>query len=78
MQYEELDIMKMEMPPAFRGYGKKGNTIENPLSQKRQDEIDKIKESKKESNRYEIQDAIMPYELQDEYKKVNERIGVAQ
>ena len=78
LQYEELDIMKMEMPPAFRGYGKKGNTIENPLSQKRQDEIDKIKESKKESNRYEIQDAIMPYELQDEYKKVNERIGVAQ
>jgi len=78
LQYEELDIMKMEMPPAFRGYGKKGNTIENPLSQKRQDEIDKIKALKKDANRYEIQDAIMPYELQSEYKKVNERIGDAQ
>ena len=78
LQYEELDIMKMEMPPAFRGYGKKGNTIENPLSQKRQDEIDKIKEANKDSNRYELQDLIMPYELQSEYKRENERIGVAQ
>ena len=78
LQYEELDIMKMEMPPAFRGYGKKGNTIENPLSQKRQDEIDKIKEANKDANRYELQDSIMPYELQSEYKRENERIGVAQ
>ena len=78
LQYEELDIMKMEMPPAFRGYGKKGNTIENPLSQKRQDEINKIKEANKDANRYKLQDAIMPYELQNEYKKVNERIGDAQ
>ena len=78
LQYEELDIMKMEMPPAFRGYGKKGNTIENPLSQKRQDEIDGITAANQDANRYELQDAIMPYELQSEYKKVNERIGVAQ
>ena len=75
LEYEELDIMKMEMPPAFRGYGSKGNTIENPLSQKRQDEIDKIKEANLDANRYEIQDAIMPYELQEEYKKINERLG---
>jgi len=77
LQYEELDIMKMEIPPAFRGYGKKGNTIENPLSQKRQDEIDEITASKKDANRHELQDAIMPYKLQSEYKKVNERIGDA-
>ena len=78
LKYEELDIMKMEMPPAFRGYGKKGNTIENPLSQERQDEIDGIIASNKDANRHELQDAIMPYELQSEYKKVNERIGDAQ
>ena len=78
LKYEELDIMKMEMPPAFRGYGKKGNTIENPLSQERQDEIDGITASNKDANRHELQDAIMPYELQSEYKKVNERIGDAQ
>jgi len=75
LEYEELDIMKMEMPPAFRGYGKKGNTIENPLSQKRQDEIDKIKASNIDSSRYDIQNKIMPYQLQSDYKRVNERLG---
>ncbi|ELV6876168.1 fumarate reductase flavoprotein subunit, partial [Campylobacter coli] len=40
VEYDELDIMKMEMPPAFRGYGAKGNIIENPLSEKRQAEVD--------------------------------------
>ncbi|EOJ2045719.1 fumarate reductase flavoprotein subunit, partial [Campylobacter jejuni] len=40
IEYEELDIMKMEIPPAFRGYGAKGNIIENPLSEKRQAEVD--------------------------------------
>ncbi|EOI6223567.1 fumarate reductase flavoprotein subunit, partial [Campylobacter jejuni] len=44
IEYEELDIMKMEIPPAFRGYGAKGNIIENPLSEKRQAEVDAIRE----------------------------------
>jgi fumarate reductase flavoprotein subunit len=72
--YEELDIMKMEMPPAFRGYGAKGLIIENPLSQKRQDEIDKIVEAHI-GNRYELQNKLMPYELQTEYKRKNQRLG---
>ena len=67
--------MKMEIAPAFRGYGRKGMIIENPLSQKRQDEIDAITKEKSDANRYELQDAIMPYELQAEYKRVNERLG---
>ncbi len=74
LEYEELDIMKMEMPPAFRGYGKKGNTIENPLSQKRQDEVDEII-SNHNGDRYELQDKLMPYELQPEYKTINQRLG---
>ncbi|MBK1972084.1 fumarate reductase flavoprotein subunit [Campylobacter sp. TTU-622] len=78
VEYEDLDIMKMEMPPAFRGYGAKGNIIENPLSQKRQEEVDAIR-AKMEAEgkgRYEIQEALMPYELQEKYKKPNQRIGV--
>lgn len=78
VEYEDLDIMKMEIPPAFRGYGAKGNIIENPLSQKRQEEVDTIR-SKMEAEgkgRYEIQEALMPYELQEKYKKPNQRIGV--
>jgi len=74
LEYEELDIMKMEMPPAFRGYGRKGYIIENPLSRKRQEEIDKIIEEH-QGDRYELQDKLMPYELQPAYKMKNERLG---
>jgi fumarate reductase flavoprotein subunit len=74
LKYEELDIMKMELPPAFRGYGRKGMIIENPLSQKRQEEVDKIIEEHT-GDRYQLQDKLMPYELQAQYKSKNERIG---
>ena len=75
--YEELDIMKMEMPPAFRGYGAKGMLIENELSAKRQEEVDRIREELEAQgkDRHEIQDALMPFELQPYYKAKNERFG---
>lgn len=78
VEYDELDIMKMEMPPAFRGYGAKGNIIENPLSAKRQEEVDKIREKMESEGkgRYEIQNVLMPYELQAKFKAPNQRIGV--
>jgi len=78
VSYEELDIMKMEIPPAFRGYGRKGMTIDHDLSQKRQDEVDAIRERMEAEgkDRFEIQDALMPYELPLDYKEKNERSGV--
>lgn len=78
VEYDELDIMKMEMPPAFRGYGAKGNIIENPLSEKRQAEVDAIREKMEAEgkSRHEIQHALMPYKLQPKYKALNQRIGV--
>jgi fumarate reductase flavoprotein subunit len=75
LKYEKLDIMKMEMPPAFRGYGRKGQIIENPLSQKRQDEIDNILKENSSDDRYTKQNRLMPYELQAKYKAKNERLG---
>ena len=75
IKYEPLDIMKMEMPPAFRGYGRKGQIIENPLSKKRQDEVDRIKAEHK-GDRYELQEKLMPYDLPNGYKAKNERLGV--
>ncbi len=48
--------------------------IENPLSKKRQEEVDKIR-AEHEGDRYELQEKLMPYELQPEYKAKNERIG---
>ncbi len=77
--YEDLDIMKMEIPPAFRGYGAKGMIIENELSLKRQEEVDKLREEMEAAgkDRHEIQDALMPFELQPYYKAKNERFGDA-
>jgi len=76
--YEELDIMKMEMPPAFRGYGAKGMIIENELSQKRQEEVDEIVSKLKDEgkNRHEIQDKLMQFDLPLNYKELNQRSGV--
>jgi fumarate reductase flavoprotein subunit len=75
--YEDLDIMKMEMPPAFRGYGAKGMIIENELSQLRQDEVDITNASFNEQgkNRHEIQHKLMPFDLPMNYRELNERIG---
>ena len=77
LSYEDLDIMKMEIPPAFRGYGAKGMLIENEISLKRQEEVDKIREDMEAAgkDRYEIQEALMPFELQSDYKVKNERLG---
>ncbi len=75
---EALDIMSMEMPPAFRGYGRKGMIVEHPLSERRAEEVERIKEQmeKEGKDRFEIQDALMPYELPENYKEKNERFGV--
>ncbi|NKQ41764.1 MAG: fumarate reductase flavoprotein subunit [Sulfurovum sp.] len=78
VNYEELDIMKMEIPPAFRGYGAKGMTVEHELSEKRQEEVDALKEKfeAEGKDRFEIQDALMEYGLPKNYKDTNERLGV--
>jgi fumarate reductase flavoprotein subunit len=76
--YEELDIMKMEIPPAFRGYGRKGMTVDHPDSIKRQEEVDRIREEleAKGADRFEIQEALMPFDLPMNYKDRNERQGI--
>lgn len=75
--YEELDIMTMEMPPAFRGYGAKGMIIENEKSAVRQEEVDSVREKMEADgkDRHEIQDALMPFSLPMNYREKNERAG---
>ena len=77
ISYEELDIMSMEMPPGFRGYGKHGMIIENPLTEKRQVEVDSMRQKMENEgkDRHQIQDALMPFKLQEKYKEKNERLG---
>ncbi len=74
--YEELDIMNMELPPGFRGYGKKGNIIEHPDSQKRLEEIEKIKENNPTFDRFALQKNLMPYDLPSKYQEKNQRVGI--
>ncbi len=76
LSYEEIDINKMEMPPAFRGYGRKGAIVLNPLSEKREQEIEKIKETLGVVDRFTVQEALMDFELPKDYKRKNERVGV--
>jgi len=78
VSYEELDIQNMEIAPAFRGYGRKGMIVENPLSAKREEEIETIRKKMEAEgkDRFEIQEALMPYTLPLNYKDKNERQGV--
>ena len=77
LNYEKLDISKMELPPGFRGYGVK-NYIENPESAKRQAEVDAIRAKMEAAgaDRFAIQDALMPYRdlLPKRLKGKNERV----
>ena len=77
LNYEKLDISKMELPPGFRGYGVK-NYIENPDSAKRQAEVDAIRAKMEAAgaDRFAIQDALMPYQdlLPKRLKGKNERV----
>jgi fumarate reductase flavoprotein subunit len=75
LEYEALDIMKMEMPPASRGYGK-SEIIPHPDTEKRVKQIEEIQAKMPNGDRFEIQKAIMPYELPEKYRGKNERIGV--
>jgi fumarate reductase flavoprotein subunit len=77
ISYEPLDIMTMELPPAFRGYGAKGMIIEHELSEKRQAEVDEVTEKMQAEgkDRHEIQHALMPFDLPMNYREKNERAG---
>lgn len=77
LEYEDLDIMKMEITPDFRGYGAKGNFIPHPLKEKRDEEIKKITEdiTAKGGDRYQLQEALMPFDLLPRYKAKNQRLG---
>jgi len=78
MEYEEIDISTMEIPPGFRGYGKDLTTT-NAHSADRQAQVDKINEELEAQgkDRFEIQEAIMPFidKLPKKYQGINERLG---
>jgi len=76
LAYEELNVMSMELPPGWRGYGAK-DYIEHPDTASRQAEIEQLKRKMPDADRYEIQHALMRYEelLPKRYRGRNQRLG---
>lgn len=60
LTYEPLDVMSMEMPPGWRGYGAK-DRVDHPDTEKRQAEVDAIKAKYEGGNRFDMQNELMPY-----------------
>jgi fumarate reductase flavoprotein subunit len=73
LNYEALDVKKMELPPGWRGYGAKDYT-DHPDTPARQAEVDAVKQ--KIADRFERQTALMRYEhlLPPPLRGRNERI----
>jgi fumarate reductase flavoprotein subunit len=75
LSYEHLDVMKMELPPGWRGYGAKDH-IDHPDSARRAAEIEALKQRRDSADRIEFQRKLMPYEnlLPERLRGANERI----
>lgn len=73
LDYEELDVMQMELPPGFRGYGEK-NIIEHPDAALRQAEVDEMHAAK--LDRHAAQSYLMAFKqyLPRKYRGRNERL----
>ncbi|MCG9720843.1 fumarate reductase flavoprotein subunit [Shewanella sp. Isolate7] len=74
LDYEALDVMKMELPPGYRGYGI-NNAIAHPDTEKREKQIVEILSNLgEEADRHERQHALMPFEVPESLREKNERL----
>ena len=78
VSYEAISISEMELPPGFRGYGK-DLTKHNHETKLKNSTVEAITEQLKKdgANRFEIQNALMPFidKLPKKYQGTNERLG---
>ena len=76
LSYEALDVQRMELPPGWRGYGEK-DYIEHPETPQRLAEIERIKATAPQADRFQLQDELMPYRhlLPEKYAGRNARLG---
>ncbi|HEY5717974.1 MAG TPA: fumarate reductase flavoprotein subunit [Motiliproteus sp.] len=75
LSYETLDVMRMELPPGYRGYGE-DNAIAHPDTQTRLAQIEAFKQQPPEADRFALQQALMPFDLPQKYQAKNQRLGV--
>ena len=75
LTYEPLNVMKMELPPGWRGYGAK-DYVDHPDTAQRQAEVAALRERLAGADRYALQEALLPYEhqLPERLRGRNERV----
>ena len=61
LNYEALDVGRMELPPGWRGYGNK-DYVDHPDTPQRAAEVAKLRETLGDAGRHAVQAALMPYE----------------
>jgi fumarate reductase flavoprotein subunit len=73
--YESLDVMSMELPPGWRGYGAK-DYVDHPDTARRAGELEQLRGRLEGADRHRVQAEIMPYEhlLPERFQGRNERI----
>jgi fumarate reductase flavoprotein subunit len=78
LDYEPLDVMKMEMPPGWRGYGPRDH-IDHPQTVARLGDVESIRRQMSGAGRDDIQMEIMPYRhlLPSLLRSGNARLGEA-
>ncbi|MBY5992241.1 fumarate reductase flavoprotein subunit [Ferrimonas balearica] len=72
LDYEALDVMAMELPPGYRGYGE-DNAIAHPDTERRLEAIAAWEADHPDADRHQRQQALMPYELPTPYRPRNQR-----
>jgi len=75
LAYEQLDVLSMELPPGWRGYGAR-NYVDHPDTPRRVEELERLRERLQGAGRHEVQAEIMPYQhlLPERFRGRNERI----
>ena len=75
LDYEPLDVMSMELPPGWRGYGAK-DYVDHADTPRRAAEVAALRERMTGRDRFALQDALMPYRslLPPRFLGDNERI----
>ncbi|USD37983.1 fumarate reductase flavoprotein subunit [Ferrimonas sp. SCSIO 43195] len=72
LEYEDLDVMAMELPPGYRGYGE-NNAIPHPDTDKREAEVAAI--AARFEDRHQRQQQTMDYQLPEKFMPKNQRRG---
>jgi len=75
LDYEAIDVMSMELPPGWRGYGAK-DYVDHPDTPRRAEELVQLRTRLDGADRHRVQAEIMPYEhlLPARFRGRNERI----